>query len=88
MLSEADSITKKNQGSVCFLDINVLDHLIITDESYFSLDDDEFYDPSPIQPRKPRKKPFFYIQSHGLHAGRLTKKPILNSWETPRIKRI
>ena len=30
---------------------------------------------------KPKKETVFYIQSHGLHAGRPLKKPIPNSWE-------
>jgi len=32
-------------------------------------------------PEKPKKETVFYIQSHGLHAGRPLKKPIPNSWE-------
>ena len=32
-------------------------------------------------PEKPKKATVFYIQSHGLHAGRPLKKPIPNSWE-------
>ena len=32
-------------------------------------------------PDKPKKETVFYIQSHGLHAGRPLKKPIPNSWE-------
>jgi hypothetical protein len=32
-------------------------------------------------PEKPQKETVFYIQSHGLHAGRPLKKPIPNSWE-------
>jgi hypothetical protein len=32
-------------------------------------------------PDKPTKETVFYIQSHGLHAGRPLKKPIPNSWE-------
>lgn len=39
--SEADkAITKKIKEASKFLDINVLDHLIITDESYFSFCDE------------------------------------------------
>ena len=39
--SEADkAITKKIKEAGKFLDINILDHLIITDESYFSFGDD------------------------------------------------
>lgn len=39
--SEADkAITKKIKEAGRFLDINILDHLIITDESYFSFGDD------------------------------------------------
>lgn len=39
--SEADkAITKKIREAGKFLDINILDHLIITDESYFSFLDD------------------------------------------------
>ena len=35
--SEADiNITKKNKKAAQFMDIKVLDHLIITDQSYFS----------------------------------------------------
>ena len=30
---------------------------------------------------KPKKATVFYIQSHGLHAGRPLKEPIPNSWE-------
>lgn len=32
-------------------------------------------------PEKPKKATVFYIQSHGLHAGRPLKEPIPNSWE-------
>lgn len=32
-------------------------------------------------PEKPKKASVFYIQSHGLHAGRPLKEPIPNSWE-------
>lgn len=32
-------------------------------------------------PEKPKKETVFYIQSHGLHAGRPLKNPIPNSWE-------
>ena len=32
-------------------------------------------------PEKPKKETVFYIQSHGLHAGRPLKEPIPNSWE-------
>jgi predicted restriction endonuclease len=32
-------------------------------------------------PNKQRKETVFYIQSHGLHAGRPLKEPIPNSWE-------
>ena len=32
-------------------------------------------------PEKPQKETVFYIQSHGLHAGRPLKEPIPNSWE-------
>ena len=32
-------------------------------------------------PDKPKKETVFYIQSHGLHAGRPLKEPIPNSWE-------
>lgn len=32
-------------------------------------------------PEKAKKETVFYIQSHGLHAGRPLKKPIPNSWE-------
>jgi DNA repair protein RadC len=39
--SEADkAITKKIREAGKFLDINILDHLIITDESFFSFLDD------------------------------------------------
>lgn len=32
-------------------------------------------------PEKEKKTTVFYIQSHGLHAGRPLKEPIPNSWE-------
>ena len=32
-------------------------------------------------PEKPKKETVFYIQSHGLHAGRPLTEPIPNSWE-------
>ena len=32
-------------------------------------------------PDKPKKATVFYIQSHGLHAGRPLTEPIPNSWE-------
>jgi DNA repair protein RadC len=39
--SQADkAITKKMQEAGRFLDIKVLDHLIITDESYYSFSDE------------------------------------------------
>ncbi len=34
-----------------------------------------------FNPNKVRKETVFYIQSHGLHAGRPLKEPIPNSWE-------
>lgn len=34
-----------------------------------------------FNPEKKRKETVFYIQSHGLHAGRPLKEPIPNSWE-------
>jgi hypothetical protein len=34
-----------------------------------------------FNPDKVRKETVFYIQSHGLHAGRPLKEPIPNSWE-------
>lgn len=34
-----------------------------------------------FNPDKIRKETVFYIQSHGLHAGRPLKEPIPNSWE-------
>lgn len=42
--SEADkAITKKIKEAGKFLDINVLDHLIITDENYFSFQDEGIF---------------------------------------------